>query len=212
MQKYKIQWTYQATYVQGYHLHNTSTQAIINLGPQNDAISFKPPQVRALLHEEILNGAILNSACLALEKSRYCSKIVVIIDNVDEPILLNVRKCISNLTTLNSTPKTKKISGFDKKNKKVVYSTITTQINGLEAYQINFPEIEITANSEDQFILLADVISNAAWYFLKNNCHHPVILASKNNFIGFELYDLLYAEENPTSYARMYQYPVEEND
>ena len=216
----KITCIYEAIHVEGF---KEEYLRIIQL--KNKAKEAKKSNIKisnnlspVLLHEELFQGLFSKSIAYFIDNFDKDKDILeILVDSVDFPILKKFKKKANEVTDF--SPRTKKVTGWDTKDKKRVQGGIKTNTKFPDSYRIrDFEEIQYDINiSPDYLTLAADIIANSINYIFKNRASDDIgkPLNNRSSLKDHELFNffcnLIDDEKNEQAWMNdfMYMHPFE---
>lgn len=128
------------------------------------------------LHEELFQGLFTKALAYCIDTFGNDYQLVILVDKVDKQIFKNFTKKTNVVTDF--SPSETEVTGYDKRNQKVINSSIKITINVPESYgmsDIENASFELIIDEENNSLMLAaDVLGNSIDYIFKSRSEKEI--------------------------------------
>ena len=163
-----VRWIYEAMYVEGFYSHAELVLSMRDKAKKNrrSSVKLSGNEKKELLHSQLLLGAFGKAVAFCFDYVGNEVHVNVLTDQLDSPIVKAFKEDAKHLLSFGEK-RERKATGFDTVTRKVVTSTITTEITeGLNSLgDFSGVTFEISV-SDSPLTIIADIIANSVNHHL----------------------------------------------
>lgn len=165
----KIIWTYEATYVEGFHQQAQFLSDLIDevKALRRSSIRLSNNKNLESLHTELFRGAFGKGIAFCMDNVGQECRVEVITDRVDDALIARFDASAKELLSVGEK-KEQIVKGFDLETQKIVEGSISSEVTAGLCALGDFSGISYSINCQDSSLTLAaDVLANSVHYHLK---------------------------------------------